>query len=93
MFFRVYYRLVVSCGPKEPRPGGALKVTGTFKVCLKRLPGLIVRRLGLHRWRARQADHERIMAKTRAAANIASFLGHKGGARKEWPQRRSDAMV
>ena len=32
VFFRVQYRLVVSCG-KKPR-GGPLKMTGTIKVCL-----------------------------------------------------------
>lgn len=31
-----------------------------------------------------QADHACTVAETRAA-NITSFLGHKRGARKEWP--------
>ena len=42
-------------------------------------------RWGLHRWRARQADHACTIAKTRAANIAASSATKKGGARKEWP--------
>ena len=43
-------------------------------------------RWGLHRWRARQADHACTIAKTRAANIAASSATKKGGgAWKEWP--------
>ena len=43
-------------------------------------------RWGLHRWRARQADHACTIAKTRAANTWRFLAKKKGGARKEWPR-------
>jgi hypothetical protein len=74
--------------PRRRRPTRAHKPRvenvarrGTLPRCRRRMHQRMLRRWGLHLWRARQADHARTIAKKRVRPNRRSSAKNQGGAR------------